>query len=185
MVKLSFISFFSITFIVSLFLLAIFSGGGWPLFFDVETIVFILGLPFFFLLTIFGRAFIHFIPASILIFFTKHPSGNEQFAKIATFGNRITYGTATIFIVINILKLLQGFQDPVSIGPHMAKILLGPLFAVLLADLFFTCACVSFKAKTNHFKAHLLPVSNVLLPLAFICFILMVFFILLLTMCSL
>ena len=99
----------------------------------------VAGLTSLFLLVVYKRDFLSFIPYSLLCLFCAPTSPQPRHASIAKTAVRIAGAVGAIGLILGLIAILRNtnFSSPEHLGPHMAVALLTVFYGLILGELFF------------------------------------------------
>ena len=149
--------------------------------FETFSFVWVIGLTSLFLLAVYKRDFLSFIPYSLLCLFCAPTSPQPRHASIAKMAVRITGAVGAIGLIVGMILILSSLSDnPDGVGAGMAVALLTVLYGLVLGELFFGMVYyVSSQERPTGDSEANLPVAGLLMGfLSSMAGILMLFFVL-------
>ena len=178
---MKFSPYHTIATIGSLFILAYVTEFRAHALFDVTGSLWVIGLTSLFLLSVYKKDFLSFIPYSLLCLFCAPTSPQPRHASIAKTAVRITGAVGAIGLIVGMIFMLGALSDnPDGVGAGMAVALLTVLYGLVLGELFFGMVYyVSSQAPPAGDSEANLPVAGLLIGfLSSMAGILMLFFVL-------
>ena len=122
----------------SLFILAYVTEFRAHALFDVTGSLWVIGLTSLFLLSVYKKDFLSFIPYSLLCLFCAPTSPQPRHASIAKTAVRTTAAVGAIGLIVGMIFMLGALSDnPDGVGAGMAVALLTVLYGLVLGELFF------------------------------------------------
>ena len=134
---MKFSPYHTIATIGSLFILAYVTEFRAHALFDVTGSLWVIGLTSLFLLAVYKKDFLSFIPYSLLCLFCAPTSPQPRHASIAKTAVRITGAVGAIGLIVGLIAMLRGLSSPEHLGPGMAVAVLTVLYGLVLGELFF------------------------------------------------
>ena len=178
---MKFSPYHTIATIGSLFILAYVTEFRAHALFDVTGSLWVIGLTSLFLLSVYKKDFLSFIPYSLLCLFCAPTSPQPRHASIAKTAVRTTGAVGAIGLIVGMIFMLGALSDnPDGVGAGMAVALLTVLYGLVLGELFFGMVYyVSSQAPPAGDSEANLPVAGLLIGfLSSMAGILMLFFVL-------
>ena len=177
---MKFSPYHTIATIGSLFILAYVTEFRAHALFDVTGSLWVIGLTSLFLLSVYKKDFLSFIPYSLLCLFCAPTSPQPRHASIAKTAVRTTAAVGAIGLIVGMIFMLGALSDnPDGVGAGMAVALLTVLYGLVLGELFFGMVYyVSSQAPPAGDSETNLPVAGLLMGfLSSMAGILMLFFV--------
>ncbi|MEC8389085.1 MAG: MotA/TolQ/ExbB proton channel family protein [Planctomycetota bacterium] len=178
---MKFSPYHTIATIGSLFILAYVTEFRAHALFDVTGSLWVIGLTSLFLLSVYKKDFLSFIPYSLLCLFCAPTSPQPRHASIAKTAVRTTGAVGAIGLIVGMIFMLGALSDnPDGVGAGMAVALLTVLYGLVLGELFFGMVYYvsSQEPRTGDSEANL-PVAGLLIGfLSSMAGIFMLFFVL-------
>ena len=181
---MKFSPYHTIATIGSLFIFGWVTGFNFDVFralFETFSFVWVIGLTSLFLLAVYKRDFLSFIPYSLLCLFCAPTSPQPRHASIAKTAVRITGAAGAIGLIVGMILIFRALSDnPDGVGAGMAVALLTVLYGLVLGELFFGMVYYvsSQEPPTGDSEANL-PVAGLLIGfLSSMAGIFMLFFVL-------
>ena len=135
---MKFSPYHTIATIGSLFILAYVTEFRAHALFDVTGSLWVIGLTSLFLLSVYKKDFLSFIPYSLLCLFCAPTSPQPRHASIAKTAVRTTGAVGAIGLIVGMIFMLGALSDnPDGVGAGMAVALLTVLYGLVLGELFF------------------------------------------------
>ena len=135
---MKFSPYHTIATIGSLFILAYVTEFRAHALFDVTGSLWVIGLTSLFLLSVYKKDFLSFIPYSLLCLFCAPTSPQPRHASIAKTAVRTTAAVGAIGLIVGMILMLGALSDnPDGVGAGMAVALLTVLYGLVLGELFF------------------------------------------------
>ena len=135
---MKFSPYHTIATIGSLFILAYVTEFRAHALFDVTGSLWVIGLTSLFLLSVYKKDFLSFIPYSLLCLFCAPTSPQPRHASIAKTAIRTTGAVGAIGLIVGMIFMLGALSDnPDGVGAGMAVALLTVLYGLVLGELFF------------------------------------------------
>ena len=135
---MKFSPYHTIATIGSLFILAYVTEFRAHALFDVTGSLWVIGLTSLFLLSVYKKDFLSFIPYSLLCLFCAPTSPQPRHASIAKTAVRTTAAVGAIGLIVGMIFMLGALSDnPDGVGAGMAVALLTVLYGLVLGELFF------------------------------------------------
>lgn len=131
----------------SLLLVSLQLGGTGKYFINISAALFLFCFVFLALLCTFEKAFLLFIPHSVLALFFTPQAPVEKYAEISKYGSRYTIGGALILMLIGYIQMLGHTSNPENIGLALALTLLPAFYALLLSEVFFVIVRTAYSQK--------------------------------------
>ena len=122
---MKFSPYHTIATIGSLFIFGCVTGFNSHAFFETLSFIWVIGLTSLFLLSVYKKDFLSFIPYSLLCLFCAPTSPQPRHASIAKTAVRITGAVGAIGLIVGIIFMLGALSDnPDGVGAGMAVALL-------------------------------------------------------------
>ena len=135
---MKFSPYHTIATIGSLFILAYVTEFRAHALFDVTGSLWVIGLTSLFLLSVYKKDFLSFIPYSLLCLFCAPTSPQPRHASIAKTAVRTTGAVGAVGLIVGMIFMLGALSDnPDGVGAGMAVALLTVLYGLVLGELFF------------------------------------------------
>lgn len=162
----------------------IFIGAGSAMFVNLPSLAIVFGITFFLLLATFGTDFLRFVPDALVTLVATRQEPNKKFAEIAAYASRYIIGAGVIGALIGLVQMLCDLSDPSSIGAGMATALIVPFYAIVASEIFFAYLRKAYSdggetSETEEKEA--LSLKNIALPSVAVGFMLIGFFVLLIS----
>ena len=134
---MKFSPYHTIATIGSLFIFGCVTGFNSHAFFETLSFIWVIGLTSLFLLAVYKKDFLSFIPYSLLCLFCAPTSPQPRHASIAKTAVRIAGAVGAIGLIVGLIAMLRGLSSPEHLGPGMAVAVLTVLYGLVLGELFF------------------------------------------------
>ena len=179
---MKFSPYHTIATIGSLFIFGCVTGFNSHAFFETLSFIWVIVLTSLFLLAVYKKDFLSFIPYSLLCLFCAPLSPQPRHASIAKTAARTVGAVGAIGLILGLIAILRNFSfsSPEHLGPGMAVAVLTVLYGLVLGELFFGMVYyVSSQAPPAGDSEANLPVAGLLMGfLSSMAGILMLFFVL-------
>ena len=178
---MKFSPYHTIATIGSLFILAYVTEFRAHVLFNVTSSLWVSGLTSLFLLSVYKKDFLSFIPYSLLCLFCAPTSPQPRHASIAKTAARTVGAVGAIGLILGMIFILSALSDnPDGVGEGMGQALLTVFYGLVLGELFFGMVYyVSSQEPPTGDSETNLPVAGLLMGfLSSMAGILMLFFVL-------
>ena len=150
------------------------------LFVHVPSFVFPFGICFFLMLGSYGTDYLRFIPASLAVLFCDPSRPDRRYAEMAKSASRFAIAAAMAVCLVGVISMSPYLYDPRGRGAGLACSMIPPFYAILASELFFALVYKAFAGSDpNSPGVGTLPISNILIPVAILGFMVGIFFMLL------
>ncbi|MCP4377794.1 MAG: hypothetical protein GY794_16660 [bacterium] len=157
-------------------------GGG--IYFHIPSMVFPFGVCFFLMLGLYGKEYLAFIPASLLVLVSNPSRADHRHAEIAKNASKFVIAAGVVFGLMDVMRMLPYLYDPGGLGMGMSVSMVPVFHAILASELFLAMVYRAFtKPEPDAPTANPLPMSNLMIPVIVFGFMIGLSFVLLKT-CS-